>query len=153
MKTTKRILSVILTLLIIFATIPEFLIFTNAKSIKAKAFKNGDIIELGMYPQGLVKDESLIGELNAFNTQWVSYKYYSGSGDISDGNMSPKDFMKYKDVKINNEKYRGVCFSHYRPYWTGQELCTESETEVQVHLQSNYGYYINTVFIGLSMNL
>ncbi|MBQ4245081.1 MAG: hypothetical protein II702_09220 [Clostridia bacterium] len=79
---------------------------------------NGETIRFGTYPQTDVTAQ-LGSELNGVDGAWVSYGYYSGSGKYSDGKMTASDFMRYKDVTYNNEKYRGVVFDSYRPSCTG----------------------------------
>ena len=72
---------------------------------------------IGTYPQTMVADKSLAASLasKAGSTDnWKSYNYYI-SGEQS-------DFMKYTDIELNGEKYRGVYFTSYRPlYPTGDE--------------------------------
>lgn len=89
----------------------------------------GDVIELGSYPQSEVKDSSLISELSKQNLKWTSYEYYSGTGDVADGNMTAKDYMKYADIEYKGTKYRAVTFTEYRPYCTG--LTTDEENSRQ----------------------
>lgn len=81
--------------------------------------KMGDIITFGKYPQSLVTDEELISILQSDSSDWISYGYYSGSGDLNDGQMKPSDYMRYKDVDFNGERYRAVTFYAYRPINTG----------------------------------
>ena len=109
MKTTKRLLSLLLSLIIALTGLVG-LAFTAG----AKGYKVGDIIELGSYPQTEVKDEALITALNAVPGIWQSYDYYVGTGDW-DGQMAPSDIMSYHDVQYNGQLYRGVQISHYRP--------------------------------------
>ncbi len=101
---------------------------------------SGGYVLFGSYPTGLIKDESLISTLNGIagklpsngdNGAWTSYKYY-----IFDEN--DVDFMWYVDVKHQNEKYRGVYFTQYRPDDTmnfSEENCQEKN-----------GYLSNTVY-------
>ena len=68
---------------------------------------------IGTYPQTMVTDESLVASLTSkagSTDNWKSYNYYI-SGEQS-------DFMKYTDIELNGEKYRGVYFTSYRPYFT-----------------------------------
>ena len=82
-------------------------------------------IEFGSYPQTKVIDETLLSALNGlageFPTQnafesngWTSYGYYRGSNqDNSASNVF--NFMYYKDVTYQGNKYRGVYMVGYRP--------------------------------------
>ncbi len=87
----------------------------------AELVKNG--LSFGSYPQTKVTDSGLISQLNnlagtlptSLNSgKWTSYKYY-----IENSNAT--DFMWYCDVSYNGEKYRGVYFDKYRPYWTDSD--------------------------------
>ena len=119
MKILKRILSLVLTLIMIFTSIPMTFIKKFSITADATSYKVDDIIEFGMYPQSEVSDVSLITSLNSLAPSWIywtSYGYYSGDGNI--GSMVCGDWMRYTDVEYNGQKYRGVKFSQYRPYYT-----------------------------------
>ena len=100
----------------------------------------GDLIVFGSYPQSEVTDSAKLSALNSLSLNWISYGYYSGTGNTADGQMQPSDFMKYADVTYNSEKYRAVKFTQYRPYGTGY-TCSASDS-----YQDNNGYYIDTVY-------
>ncbi|MBQ3520075.1 MAG: hypothetical protein IJA31_12225 [Clostridia bacterium] len=102
------------------------------------SYKTGDILEFGWYPQSQVTDTATISALNAASGEWVSYDYYSGTGVENDGKMTASDYMRYKDVLYGGNKYRGVVFDSYRPYYTGY---TSSST-----WQEDNGYNANTVY-------
>ncbi|MBQ6543696.1 MAG: hypothetical protein IJL77_04835, partial [Clostridia bacterium] len=96
-------------------------------SIKASAaYSVGDTIYFGTYPQSEVTDTATIAVLTAkaaastaTGDGWKSYGYYSGSGEHNDGNMAASDYMRYIDIIVNDNKYRGVTFDSYRPIYTG----------------------------------
>lgn len=103
---------------------------------------NGRTAYFGAYPQTQVTDstittalESLAGTLpsSTDSGSWTSYKYYI------DGNNNT-DFMWYKDLEYNDEKYRGVYFTQYRPYYI-----TGSSSE-SASYQDNNGFSISTVY-------
>lgn len=96
----------------------------------------GDIIEFGSYPQTRVTDSATLTALNALSKTWISYGYYSGTGEF--GTMTQSDYMKYADVTYSGNKYRAVTFSAYRPYYT---FGTSSST-----YQDDNGYSTNTVY-------
>ncbi len=104
----------------------------------------GDIIEFGWYPQTEVTDEELIAALNteAEDSEWISYRYYSGTGLWLNGLMSQKDYMRYCDVVYGSDKYRGVVFDTYRPDTTGHE----TDTKGIYSSQDDNGYYIGTIY-------
>ncbi|MBR4728142.1 MAG: hypothetical protein IK080_09680, partial [Clostridia bacterium] len=104
---------------------------------RAASYKTGDIIEFGSYPQTDVT-ASMGSTLNAKAGGWKSYGYYSGTGDVDDGQMTAKDYMMYCDVKIGNAKYRGVKFDTYRPDFTEH---TSSST-----YQDDNGYTTGTTY-------
>ena len=95
---------------------------------------NGDrFLSFGMYPQNEVADTELKSELTekAGSTDtWTSYNYYQ--------NHEKSDFMKYKDIELDGEKYRGVYFTSYRPFYTG--------IDVEYGLQDNNGYETSTIY-------
>lgn len=100
----------------------------------------GKKITFGSYPQTQVTDETLLTTLNAMagtlptrdNAQtWTSYGYYiSGEKD---------DFMWYKDVTVGSDKYRGVYFITYRPYYSYY-------SSSDLFWQHDNGYEINNVY-------
>ena len=69
-----------------------------------------DTILFGSYPQTEVTDSSLKTALDSLagttSTGWTSYGYYI-SGTAS-------GYMRYIDIKLDGEKYRGVYFDSYR---------------------------------------
>jgi hypothetical protein len=105
------------------------------------SYKVGDIIQFGSYPQSKVTDSATITALNnkapAWDN-WTSYGYYSGTG--SSGTMKQGDWMRYTDTTYNGNKYRGVKFTQYRPYYT---LYNSSSSNTY---QDDNGYNTNTVY-------
>lgn len=102
-----KITAAVLSALLLFGVIPL-------------SFAAGfDSVCLGSYPQSLVGDSSLTAALDSMvsDDDWVSYGYYS--------NNSPADYMFYADKYLNGEKYRGVCFSLYRPTECNQSAGNE----------------------------
>ncbi|MBQ9880006.1 MAG: leucine-rich repeat protein [Clostridia bacterium] len=110
--------------------------------VQITSYSVGDEIEFGWYPQSEVKDSATIEALNAVDGEWVSYRYYSGTGSPGDGNMAPEDYMYYKDVMYYGCKYRAVWFTRYRPYKTGY---TATDFASRTYQKTN-GYYVNTVY-------
>ena len=88
---------------------------------KTPTLAKGSKIKFGSYPQSEVTDADEVAKLEADseNYLWVSYKYYSGTGDKTDGKMEPGDFMLYKDFYSDGEMFRAVTFSEYRPGSSG----------------------------------
>lgn len=81
--------------------------------------KAGNTIYFGSYPQSEVSDSALISTLNGLagtlptssnSRLWTSYGYYI--------NGSVSNYMWYIDIENDGEKYRGVYFTSYRPYFT-----------------------------------
>ena len=106
----------------------------------AADWQTGDVVTLGSYPQSRVTDDATIAALNAVVKTWVSYGCYSGTGSISDGRMSAKDYMQYCDVTVDGQKYRGVQFTQYRPKITGYGASADNS------YQDDNGYAANTVY-------
>ena len=115
MKTSKKILSLVLAVIMIVCTVPMAFAQGNKYEV-------GDIIEFGSYPQSEVKDEALIAELNTLAPEWenwTSYDYYWRIDGVDNGNLTmAHDWMKYTDVEYAGNKYRGVKFIEYRPELT-----------------------------------
>ena len=110
MKTMKKFMCVLLVVLVCLSSAPlggfDFI-------AEAAELKNGDIIEIGSYPQSEVTNKLLLTKLNELSLEWKSYGYYSGNGEYN--SMSAGDWMKYADVEYQGEKYRAVYFEQYRP--------------------------------------
>ena len=113
---------------------------TEGDNLQSAYTRSGNKIKFGSYPQAEVTDEALVATLNAKagalptenNKQaWTSYGYYrTGSNDW--------DFTWYIDITEGGERYRGVYFISYRPYYTtGEPSGTGSN-------QAQYGYYVST---------
>ena len=79
-------------------------------SVQAKAISanNFTTVSLGEYPQCEVSDSDVYSRLNEAASEWTSFGFYI--------NGEQSDYMKYSDVKLDGEKYRGVRFSEYRPF-------------------------------------
>ena len=100
-------------------------------------YSNGNSFYFGSYPQSLVEDSSINSSLNALVTKptatsfngWTSFEYYI--------NGSKSNYMWYIDVDYNNDTYRGVYFTSYRPYNT---------TSNGTGYQDDNGYYTNTIY-------
>ena len=101
---------------------------------------NGDYLLFGEYPQSEVTDSGLKTALNTLagtlptngnNNGWTSYEYY-----INGSNST--DFMWYKDLSYNGEKYRGVYFTKYRSRTT---IGSNSDT-----YQDDNGYSPNSIY-------
>lgn len=111
--------------------------FTPKAEAAGKTYKVGDIVEFGSYPQSRVTNSSLVSALNKVSKNWVSYGYYSGTGDY--GTMVQGNWMKYADFTYNGTKYRAVTFSQYRPHRTEGAFDYYSE-------QQNNGYTPNKIY-------
>lgn len=118
----------------------SLLLIANGETLYADVvdYVRGDLIEYGSYPQSKVTDEAVLSSLSAESENWVSYGYYSGSGDCFDGTMTACDCMSYADIVCNGEKYRAVKLDDYRPYYTG--------TQASNNHQSSNGYEIGNIY-------
>jgi len=132
MAEIKRIFSVIIVIAIILCSLP----FTASadSSSSEKVF-------FGSYPQSEVSDIVVLDKLNSMKIQWNSYNYYTGTGIMNDGKMRASDYMRYCDVKLDGEKYRGVIFDTFRPYFTGLQTTANGNS-----YQDNNGYECNKVY-------
>lgn len=139
-KTMKKILCTVLVVVLCLTSAPlSGLVGLNYKA-EATNYKIGDIIQFGSYPQSKVTDSATITVLNnkapAWDN-WTSYGYYSGTGDY--GTMKPGDWMRYTDITYNGNKYRGVKFTQYRPFFTFKSSSFDT-------YQDDNGYRTNTVY-------
>ena len=113
-KVFKNTVAFFLCMLMVLGAFP---LSASAKTLGEHA--QGDLISFGWYPQSIVTDSSVTTALGQQSAAWHSYGYYSGAGKSDDGNMTPSGYMEYTDVSLGAQKYRGVRFSQYRPYYTG----------------------------------
>lgn len=139
-KMFKKVVSVILVVIMCLTMVPLGGFDFTAEAATITSYSQGDIIEFGWYPQSKVTDSTTISALNSAGGEWISYNYYSGTGSSSDGKMTASDYMRYKDVIYGSDKYRGVVFDSYRPYYTG---CTSSSSYTY---QDENGFFTNTVY-------
>ncbi len=110
MKQTRRILSILLSLVLLLGTLSVGMsVFAAEKTT----------VRFGTYPQSEVTDIPLLGKLADVEKHWQSYNYYSGTGNMIDGKMKASDYMKYADFAYNGVAYRAVQFTKYRPSHTG----------------------------------
>ena len=131
----KKLISLILVAVMLLSVMPM-------AYAEGNNYKTGDIIQFGSYPQSEVEDEILINELNALAPEWdewVSYEYYSGTGDY--GTMVQGDWMRYIDIIHGGKKYRGVKFTEYRP-----ECVWELPPSLTYSIQNANGYNINAIY-------
>lgn len=111
MKTSKKILSLVLAVIMIVCTVPM-------ASARLSGYDKDDTFQFGTYPQTEVKDANLIAKLNSMAPSWgywVSYDYYDC---VQGETRKPGTWMRYTDVVYEGETYRGVRFTKYRPYST-----------------------------------
>ncbi len=106
------------------------------KNEKLSSYKQGDIIEIGSYPQSEVKDEVLLSNLNSLNLKWISYDYYINE----EGIPVKSDYMKYADMNYEGKKYRAVTFSRYR-----SKNSKSDSTAINSNQYEN-GYLINEIY-------
>ncbi len=134
-RNLKRIFSVVLILVMAFTALPLAVFAIEAE---ATAYKTGDIIEFGSYPQSKVADSETLSALNSLDLNWISYGYLSGDDHV--GSMTSSDYMKYADVIFNGINYRAVQFTQYRPSYSYNKS-SSSYSE-----QDDNGYTTNTVY-------
>ena len=97
--------------------------------------REGDYVYFGSYPQSEVEDENLkntLSNLAGSTSEWTSFDYYI--------NGVASDFMVYKDISYNGQKYRGVYFTSYRPYYSTMSSSADYSK------QDDNGYNTNTIY-------
>lgn len=141
-KLANKFLSVILISVMVFGIAAAGGSLTLNAS--AAAYKTGDFIEFGSYPQSKVTDYALLSVLNplistySWENDWVSYRYYSGNGEFGSGVQG--DWMKYVDVDYGAERYRAVKFTQHRPNSASSESSSEGSC------QRSNRYFPNNVY-------
>lgn len=145
MKQARRMLSILLTLVMLLGTFS--VVCSVAAAGTAKTYKVGDVIQFGNFPQTEVTDVTLRSKFFEIQKVWHSYNYYSGAGGTAswdDGKMAASDYMQYADFiyqpnsQSPKQAYRAVQFSAYRPYYSGGVANPTSN--------SGTGYAQNTVY-------
>lgn len=97
----------------------------------ADAYKVGDTVVFGTYPQSAVIEGGIVAALGNYNPEeWKSYGYYF-KGEIS-------DYMYYIDKEYEGEKYRGVYFTTYR--------ATNCGEYANATIQPDNGYFKDIVY-------
>ena len=131
MKTSKKVLSILLAVLMLAATLA-------VAAVPAQAYST---IQFGNYPQSEVSETTALKNA-ADAAEWKSYGYYTGTGGYYslDGSMTAKDYWKYADFFLNGVKYRAVKFTWLRPRFTDD---TPSFSE---SYQGDNGYSRNTTY-------
>ena len=108
----KRTLCILLSLVLTLTGLAALCVSAHA------AYKTGDVIEYGCYPQTLAEDNVNLHNA-ALKAQFKSYRYWYGNGQYNtiDGalNVFRGDFMMYADFDYHGERYRAVRFTEYRP--------------------------------------
>ena len=116
---------------------------TYTAKFESEVYKEvGETVKFGSYPQARVTDSSIVEELNAKAgalptsrnpRAWSAYKWYVNA-EIS---TSAGYFI---DIELNGQKYRGVYFTSYRPYYV------ENNTSEAGSHQDENGYMKSTVY-------
>lgn len=91
-------------------------------------YNKGDIIEFGYYPQTNIPIRSTVSLLNSLAAKkgWTYFPYLNGAGtDKYDGSAKPYNYMRYCDIELAGEKYRGIRISKYRPDYSNYQVVTE----------------------------
>ncbi len=98
-------------------------------------------IYFGEYPQTKETDNGITATLAQMSGnrpvrgnsgEWTDYGYYI--------NGSTSEYMWYIDLEYGGERYRGVYFTSYRPYYTTNSSSTGNSN------QDDNGYYTNTLY-------
>ena len=140
----KRVFSLLLAVLLVFGSIPTS--FAHAETAKPAAtgdVKIGDIpvggtFTVGMWPQHLVEDESLLAALEGQECNMFSYGFGYGSnntvgGKVIEGGLSyPKLAglvdMRYGDIVYAGTKYRKVVVNTMRMDYDPSQTTNEHNT-------------------------
>ncbi len=132
MKTSKRVLSVLLAVLLAAGC------FALAAT-PVSALNVGDTIQFGSYPQTKVNETTALKNA-ADAATWESYNYYIGTGSF-DGEMEQDTYMKYADFYSNGVKYRAVKFTQYRARRTSDTSSSDNSWQDDNRYSLNKVYY------------
>ena len=143
--TFKKILSAILSLIMVVSTTSLMATSVFAAETDFSSLVNGETIEFGSYPNSEVTDAKTLASLNSLPLNWTYYDYYAGTdtanpSSCSVGSMKKMNLMKYADVEYNGERYRAVYMEKYRPNNTLLVPSTDNS------LIDNYGYNLKTIY-------
>ena len=117
---------------------------------------DGEYVLFGSYPQTKVTKigtrdalTEMAGEKpqNGKNGKWTSFDYYYT--ERVDGNIvlsDEIDFMWYIDLEYNDEKYRGIYFTHFRPEYALNRNTGVLNREVTLTWQYKNHYFGDTVY-------
>ncbi|MBR4728476.1 MAG: InlB B-repeat-containing protein [Clostridia bacterium] len=142
MKLSKRILSLLLSLVLLAGMLSLFGITATA------AYKVGDVIEYGTYPQTRIADTVTVPKLENVQKDWKSLGYYSaGSKDSdgkNDGTMTAKSYWQYCDFFYGTDKYRAIRFTAFRPENTNRYA--DASSTYGTSYVNKHGYKANIVY-------
>ena len=119
MKTGKRALALLLSLLLVMSAVALAGTAVSADD----SYAVGDTLFYGTYPQSRVTDEELLSRLEPelMEEEWTSFDYYSGNNTEANGAMKAGDFMLWQDIVLSGVKYRAVRIDSYRPIYTADD--------------------------------
>ncbi len=119
-------------------------VYAPGEEMGADIYHAGDLVTFGSYPQSRVTDETLLAALDQAGqtVPWESYGYGAALGASQDGAGTSADYMLYKDLELNGEKYRAVLFNAYRPTSAGGEVpAAEHSYQYQNGYETDNIYY------------
>ena len=137
----KKLLTKILSILLLIIMCLSFGCETPNNDNSNDTPPTYEYVYIGNYPQSRVTDEQTLYLLNAEITAlpseanhsgWIDYNYYVSK--------QKKSIAFYKDITLENNKYRAVFFTALRPYATNL-----SSTATFSYVDDN-GYQTNTLY-------
>ena len=142
MSLTRRLVSLLLSLLMLTGAFALFCVPASA------AYKVGDVIEYGTYPQTRIADTVLVPKLENVQKNWKSLGYYAAATKTSDlqndGTMTAKSYWQYCDFFYGTEKYRAIKFTALRPENTNRYA--DSTTTYGTSYVNKNGYQTKTIY-------
>ncbi len=138
MKTGKRALALLLSLLLVMSAVALAGTAVSADD----SYAVGDTLFYGTYPQSRVTDEELLSRLEPelMEEEWTSFDYYSGNNTEANGAMKAGDFMLWQDIVLSGVKYRAVRIDSYRPIYTADDNTARNSN------QSDNGYTAENIY-------
>ena len=137
MKMSKKVLSILLSVLLIVLTLSCLSVCFTASA------ETWGYVDFGTYPQTKVNETTALRNA-AVNATWKSYGYYAGYGssasDRIDGSMYAREYMQFADFFLDGVKYRAVKFTRYRPHLTNLTVGASNS------YQDDNGYSTSTFY-------
>ncbi|MBQ6265390.1 MAG: hypothetical protein IJK60_08085 [Clostridia bacterium] len=136
-KISLRIISVLMSLLMLLPALSIFTVTTSA--VKASAFSKGDFLQFGMYPQSRVTDSGLLTQLGEIDCAMINCGYKKNT-DYNTHTFDAVD-ISYADIAFDGELYRKITINEYNPVVTQNTYGRTNPSHNENGYPSGSSYY------------